>query len=212
MDFNSISNSYLVSYELIANQIQVGPYKVADTWANPRPEHAAQQMRALYEDVVTREKVVASAFKSATEYFSRQTVGQIIQTRLTAVAAFNRPTTDPAADSNVCHIDALTEQRLKIIETGEDPADTSASKSRIRKVMMNLVEKSGYLNRIYSALFRKIFSDTSKIQTKVELVDARTRRAVADADRRIAQLEERIRDLESAQSNPTRLISSHPVK
>lgn len=197
MDFNSISNSYLVSYELIANQLQVGPYKVADTWANPSPEHAAQQMRALYEDAVTREKLVATAFKSATEYFSRQTVGQIIQTRLTAVAAFNRPTTEPGADSKVCHIDALTEQRLKIIETGEDPADTSTSKSRIRKVMMNLVEKSGYLNRIYSALFRKIFSDTSKIQTKVELVDSRTRRAVADADRRIAQLEERIRHLEN---------------
>lgn len=82
-------------------------------------------MRALYEDAVTREKLVATAFKSATEYFSRQTVGQIIQTRLTAVAAFNRPTTEPGADSKVCHIDALTEQRLKIIETGEDPADTS---------------------------------------------------------------------------------------
>jgi len=196
MDFNSIANSYLVSYELIANQIQVGPYKIADTWANPSPEHAAQQMRSVYTDAITREKMVANAFKTASDYFSRQTVGEIIQTRLTAVAAFNRPTSEPPTDAKICDIDALTEQRLKIIESGEDPADTSASKSRIRKVMMNLVEKSGYLNRIYSALFRKIFTDSSKIQTKVELIDSRTRRAVADADRRIAILEERIRELE----------------
>lgn len=196
MDFNSIANSYLVSYELIANQMQVGPYKVADMWAAPSPEHAAQQMRSVYTDAVTREKTVNNAFKSASEYFSRQTVGQIVQTRLTAIAAFNRPTTEPPVDSKICHVDALTEQRLKIIESGEDPADSSTSKSLIRKVMMNLVEKSGYLNRIYSALFRKIVVDSSKLQTKIELIDSRTRRVVADTDRRIAQLEERIRELE----------------
>ncbi|CAN5171103.1 hypothetical protein BH10CYA1_BH10CYA1_38910 [soil metagenome] len=196
MDFNSIANSYLVSYELIANQVQVGPYKVADTWAAPSPEHAAQQMRSLYTDAVTREKLVATAFKTASDYFSRHTVAEIIQTRLTAVAAFNRPSAETLTDSKVCHVDALTEQRLKIIETGEDPTDSNPTKSRIRKTMMNLVEKSGYLNRIYSALFRKIFVDSSKIQTKVELIDSRTRRAVADADRRIAILEKRIAELE----------------
>ncbi len=194
LDFNSIANSYLVSYELIANQIQVGPYKVADTWADPNPAHAAQQMRSLYTDAASREKIVATAFKTSTDYFSRDTVSQIIQTRLSAVAAFNRPTDE--SGSSVCHVDALTEQRLKIIETGEDPAESNPSKSRIRKAMMNLVEKSGYLNRIYSVLFRKIFTDSSKIQTKVELIDARTRRAVADADSRIAALEKKIAELE----------------
>lgn len=197
MDFNSISNSYLVSYELIANQIQVGPYRVADTWADANPAHAAQQMRLLYTDAANREKIVASAFKSASDYFSRDTVAQIIQTRLTAVAAFNRPATEPSVESKICHVDALTEQRLKIIETGEDPADSNASKSRIRKAMMSLVEKSGYLNRIYSALFRKLFVDSSKVQTKVDLIDSRTRHAVADADRRIAILERRMEELKS---------------
>jgi len=115
---------------------------------------------------------------------------------LTAIAAFNRPTAEASIESKICHVDALTEQRLKIIETGEDPADANQTKSRVRKAMMNLVEKSGYLNRIYSALFRKIFVDSSKIQTKVDLIDSRTRRAVADADRRIATLEKRIAELE----------------
>jgi hypothetical protein len=196
MDFNSIANSYLVSYELRANHIQVGPYKIADMWADASPEHAARQMRNLYSDQVTRDMLVAQALHSATNYFSRETVAQIIQTRLTSIASFNRPTADEQSGSKVCHVDALTEQRLKIIETGEDPTDTSASKSRIRKVMMNLVEKSGYLNRIYSALFRKLFVESSKTQTKVELIESRTRRALADADRRIAALEKRIAALD----------------
>ncbi len=196
MDFTSISNSYLVSYELIANQIQVGPYKIADTWADPNSAHAAQQMRNLYNDTTTRDKLVANAFRSVSDYFSRESVAQIMQTRFSAIASFNRETEDIQGDSKVCHVDALTEQRLRIIETGEDSADSNPSKSRIRKVMMNLVEKSGYLNRIYSALFRKLFVDSSKIQTKVELVDSRTRRALADADRRIAVLEKRLAKLE----------------
>jgi len=197
MDFNSIANSYLVSYELIANQIQAGPYKVAETWADPNAAHAAQQMRSLYTDAVNREKIVALAFKTASDYFSRDTVGQIMQTRFAAISAFNRPITEASLDSKICHVDALTEQRLKIIESGEDPADSSASKSRIRKAMMKLVEKSGYMNRIYSALFRKIFVDCAKLQTKVELIDSRTRRSVADSDRRIAILEKRIEELQS---------------
>jgi hypothetical protein len=196
MDFTSISNSYLVSYELIANQIQVGPYKIADTWADPNSAHAAQQMRNLYNDTATRDRLVANAFRSVSDYFSRESVAQIMQTRFSAIASFNRETEDIQGDAKVCHVDALTEQRLRIIETGEDSADSNPSKSRIRKIMMNLVEKSGYLNRIYSALFRKLFVDSSKIQTKVELVDSRTRRALADADRRIAALEKRLAELE----------------
>lgn len=202
MDFNSIANSYLVSYELIANQIKVGPYKVADTWAAPSISHAAAQMRSVFADKSTKEKIVAIALETVRNYFSRDTVAQIIQTRFTAIQAFNRDIVEPvetAETEAVCHVDALTQQRLQMIETGEDPADTNASKSKIRKAMMSLVAKSGYLNRIYSLLFRKLFVDSAMTQTKIDLIDARTRRAVADADRRIAYLEQRIKQLELKQ-------------
>ncbi|HEY9676801.1 MAG TPA: glycosyltransferase [Drouetiella sp.] len=205
MDFNSIANSYLVSYKLIANQTQVGPYKIADTWADADPEHAASQLRRLYANEIERAAFVETAFKSATEYFSKDAVAQTMQTRLSAIGAFNRPAIDSASNGlsaesskeKVCHVDPLTEQRLRMIESGEDPADSSQTKSRIRKTMMKLVEKSGYLNGIYSALFRKLFVDNSKTQTKVELMESRTRRALADADRRIAALEKRLNEIQN---------------
>ena len=197
LDFNSIANSFLVSYKLVANTVAVGPYKVADTWAEPDIEHATLQMRSLYTDAQKREQLIERAFHDASRYFSEETIGQIIQIRLTSIAAFNRPSTSSESDVQTCHLDPLTEQRLQIIETGASSDEDATPKSRLRKGMMALVARSGYLNTIYTALFRKLFVDSSKAQTQIELIDARTRRAVADADHRIADLEKKIANLQS---------------
>jgi hypothetical protein len=86
----------------------------------------------------------------------------------------------------------LTEERLQIVEGGNS---NTVSKSILRKFMMPFIEKSGYLNTVYSALFRKIVTDSGRTQAQVEIMDARVRRALADADARIALLEKRIEGL-----------------
>jgi hypothetical protein len=94
-------------------------------------------------------------------------------------------------------LDELVERQLDIISTGGATAGSDASKSILRKLIMPVVEKAGYLGSIYSHLFRRLFTELASLKTKSDLVDNRTRRQLADADARIRALEAEIQALKT---------------
>jgi len=191
MDFTNLNNAFLVPYRLISNGAEAKPYKLGDYWAEPDVEEAAVQLRAVFEQGERRNRLVHQAFIDAGDYFGCDSVSQLIQNRLTVIKSFQKiPPPDPS--KGACFIDKLTEERLQIIERGNS---NTLAKTILRKLMMPVVEKSGYLNSVYSALFRKMATDSGRTEATVEMIDARVRRALADADARISLLEEKIEKL-----------------
>lgn len=191
MDFTNINNSFLVPYKLIANGVEAKPYKMSDYWAEPDIDQAAALLRTVVDQAERRNRLLEQAFIDASSHFGCDSVAQLIQNRLTVIKAFNRVPEETMSKSP-CYVDKLTEERLQIIERGNS---NTVAKSVLRKVMMPLVEKSGYLNSVYAALFRKLATDSAHAEASVQIMDGRMRRALADADTRIAMLEKKVAEL-----------------
>jgi glycosyltransferase involved in cell wall biosynthesis len=93
-------------------------------------------------------------------------------------------------------VDPLVDEQLNIISgTGTTGSATERSKGLLRKLIMPIVERAGYMNSIYAQLLRKLFERYGHITTRLNLVDERTRRSIANAETRISALEEEIKRL-----------------
>lgn len=49
LEFMNVANSYLVRYDLVRLDRDVGPYRKGQVWADPSIDHAAELMRRVYE-------------------------------------------------------------------------------------------------------------------------------------------------------------------
>jgi len=93
-------------------------------------------------------------------------------------------------------VDPLVDEQLNIISgAGTTGSATDLSKGLLRKLIMPIVERAGYMNSIYAQLLRKLFERCGHIITRLNLVDERTRRSIANAETRISALEEEIKRL-----------------
>jgi glycosyltransferase involved in cell wall biosynthesis len=81
-DFTKPTNSYTVNYSLIP----VGPgeyvFSEGQVWAEPDVEHAAWQMRKVFDDRSESQQVGRSAAKFIKENFGQQAVGRRYEARL----------------------------------------------------------------------------------------------------------------------------------
>jgi hypothetical protein len=93
-------------------------------------------------------------------------------------------------------IDETTAKQLDII-SGSSTAGSAAEtgKGILRRLVMPLVERAGYLNSIYSQLLKKLFLHYGQLAAKINLIDDRSRRANASNETRIAALEEELKRL-----------------
>jgi glycosyltransferase involved in cell wall biosynthesis len=93
-------------------------------------------------------------------------------------------------------VDPLVDEQLNIISgTGTAGSATDLYKGLLRKLLMPIVERAGYMNSIYAQLLRKLFERCGYIITRLNLADERTRRSIANAETRISALEEEIKRL-----------------
>jgi glycosyltransferase involved in cell wall biosynthesis len=86
MDFMSEDNSYLVRYSLIELDRDYTPYQKGWVWADPSLDHAADLMRAVYENRDTAASVGKRAAEDISELLGAEAVGRAMTGRLEAIA------------------------------------------------------------------------------------------------------------------------------
>jgi glycosyltransferase involved in cell wall biosynthesis len=198
-DFMTVSNSYPLPYKLIVNNTDVGPYRTGELWAEPDQAAAAQAMRAVFSTRAETESRLRmrQASVDAQTNFSEQAVAALINGRLAAIRCFHPPKNDQKSTAPAPYlVDQTVQKQLDIIATGGTVhGGAESAKSMMRKFLMPIVERAGYLNSIYLQLFRRIFSDSSATAARLDLIDSRTRSLLAGADARISQMEQEIETL-----------------
>jgi glycosyltransferase involved in cell wall biosynthesis len=90
MDFMDISNSFPVRYELVELQENVGPYRAGEVWADPSVEHAAEQMRLVFEDREAARVRGQAARREIETNYSKEKVAGIIRQRLDIITSLPR--------------------------------------------------------------------------------------------------------------------------
>lgn len=82
MDFMNVNNSYLVRYNLVEIEKDVGPYKKGSLWAEPDVEHAAELMKKVHSDIALSKKVGEIASQDIRKNLNYKVIGQEIKERL----------------------------------------------------------------------------------------------------------------------------------
>ncbi len=88
LEFMNDLNSFLVRYELIKIQEDVGPYKKGNFWAQPDLEHAKFLLRYVYENYQEAKKKGTLAKVYILNNFSPRKIGERILTRLESIINF----------------------------------------------------------------------------------------------------------------------------
>jgi glycosyltransferase involved in cell wall biosynthesis/2-polyprenyl-3-methyl-5-hydroxy-6-metoxy-1,4-benzoquinol methylase len=99
MDFMTPANSYLVRYKLIELDRDHGPYRKGCVWADADIDHAAELMRAVYENPDEAREIGRKGQHDVRRDFSPQAVGRMLKARLGRVANAipAAPVAEPAA-------------------------------------------------------------------------------------------------------------------
>ena len=87
MDFMNINNSFPVKYTLVELDKDYGPYKKGGVWAEPDIAHAAEMMRAVYEDRDTAAAIGSRASEDIRKSMHPVVAGKEMLMRLLRVAA-----------------------------------------------------------------------------------------------------------------------------
>jgi glycosyltransferase involved in cell wall biosynthesis len=90
MDFMNVGNSFPVRYELVQIEKSVGPYQAGETWAEPSVEHAAECMRAVFQDRAAASARGRAAQRDIETHYSESAIGQRIVERLETVGVRRR--------------------------------------------------------------------------------------------------------------------------
>jgi glycosyltransferase involved in cell wall biosynthesis len=85
LDFMNVGNSLLVRYDLVRLERDHPPYPRGSVWAEPDVAHAAELMRAVYEDPVMARRLGERAREDVMRYLSPQRVGERVRERLALV-------------------------------------------------------------------------------------------------------------------------------
>ena len=84
-DFCNTENSLPVNYELIKLEENHGPYKKGQTWADPSPSHAAEQMRLVFSDAALAQRIGLRAAADVEEKLSPCVIGAMLHNRLSEI-------------------------------------------------------------------------------------------------------------------------------
>ena len=82
LDFMSVSNSFLVKYDLVTTSKDYGCYSQGSIWANPDIDHAAKLMHQVVDNPQEAKKVGNRAATEIKSLLSPATLGQRIRNRL----------------------------------------------------------------------------------------------------------------------------------
>ena len=87
-DYMNASNSYPVEYRLVELEQDYGPYQKGEVWADPDLDHAAAQMRRVFQD---REEAVRKGMQAAADikrWYGSEAMARKIIARLNAISSW----------------------------------------------------------------------------------------------------------------------------
>lgn len=88
-DFETAENSFLVNFKPYILDKPIGPYPKDTSWADPDPDHAAFQMKKVYEMDASSLAKISQRGKQEVEYFfSPQRIARLINLRLPTINKF----------------------------------------------------------------------------------------------------------------------------
>jgi hypothetical protein len=90
MDFMDVSNSFPVRYDLVELQHNVGPYRAGEVWADPSVEHAAEQMRTVFDDREEAALRGRAARREIETNYSEAKVAELVGQRLSVISELDR--------------------------------------------------------------------------------------------------------------------------
>jgi len=82
VDFFNLNNGYPVRYRLVRLERDVGPYPAGAVWAEPDVEHAARQMRRVFEHRDQARAIGERAREDLSRQLSAKTIGATMAQRL----------------------------------------------------------------------------------------------------------------------------------
>ena len=84
-DFFDLNNGLPVRYNLIEIESDAGPYPAGSRWADPDPEHAGEQLRALYESTELRRRLGDRAREDVERQLSDEAVAKVLRQRFDGI-------------------------------------------------------------------------------------------------------------------------------
>jgi len=99
-DFMSLGNSLPVRYRLVTLEQDCGPYPRGSRWAEPDLDHAAEHMRALYDDRALGRRLGEAARRDIRRELGLEPVGRLLRERVAEIVRRHPPgpgLTHPAA-------------------------------------------------------------------------------------------------------------------
>ena len=82
MDFTTEQNSFLVRYKLREIEQSYGPYKAGWVWADPDLDHAAEQMRYVFENPEAAARIAARGRADVMANLHPRILGEEVKARL----------------------------------------------------------------------------------------------------------------------------------
>jgi len=90
VDFMNVGNSFPVRYRLVELDKDEGPYQRGSSWADPDVEHAAEQMRWVFDHRESAAAIAARARVDIATHLSLDAVGRRVTERLQRIADVRR--------------------------------------------------------------------------------------------------------------------------
>jgi len=85
MEFMNSNNSYLVKYDLVQIEKNLGPYTKGSLWAEPDLDHASSLMRIVFDNPDEAKNIGIIGSKFIKTYFSSEYVGKLILKRFNSI-------------------------------------------------------------------------------------------------------------------------------
>jgi len=89
-DYMTPANSYPVGYRLIELEEDYGPYKKGGVWADPDLDHAAAQMRRVFENPDKAARIGRQAALDMQRMYSGEVIAQKVINRLNKIISWSR--------------------------------------------------------------------------------------------------------------------------
>jgi glycosyltransferase involved in cell wall biosynthesis/SAM-dependent methyltransferase len=206
-DFMTPSNSFLVGYELVELDHDVGPYRAGQVWAEPSVDEAARFMRRLYEDPELARTRGRIAQRDIEQHFSAERVGAAIRQRLAVASTVlaqrrGRPTNGLVTPK------ALRAPRVPPMELDQSSHGRFGvlAKRGVEALLRYHNHYQGEINLSFAAFMRELEAIQNE---QIERID----HVIAQVDQIVAQMEgdrARLHALERAQAKLDGRFAARP--
>jgi glycosyltransferase involved in cell wall biosynthesis len=92
MDFMTANNSLPVDYRLVALQVDEGPYRRGERWAEPSQDDAVGKLRLVAADTSLRRRLGERARQDCEAWLSPPAVAGLVRSRLLKILRDRNPT------------------------------------------------------------------------------------------------------------------------